>query len=353
MKLRNLLSSQFLFFIDKRKMNDYDDFDEWRDSMLMRMKRIKISIFLMTCMSIGILLKDNVILNLTDASSSTSFVKMADLEEIEEAISSLKGFRDVLQYKNDYEIKQLIQDFETNKNMLMQSTQESSVETNQEPEEESDDKDSCDGKWFDLVLMLDNDPTEVSWELRNEETNAVVAHESYTDDDRYTQQIFFLCVAPGPYVFSLFDSSKNGIDCITGGKGCYKIFLEDEMIIEGPEFDGEIAVHYFNSSTSAFCTVGSIFTLQLRLELEILGQEWHLMNNKTKEFIKIFPLSQNEKKIEGQRSYVTCLSPGKYDLILLDTNGNTVSCNNDNSDCMLNSIGDEILALEGRLFQES
>jgi len=289
-------------------------------------------------MSIGILLKDNVILNRTDSISSTTDVRIADLQEIEDAISSLKGFRDALQYKNDHEIKKLIQDFEMNKNTLMESRQELKTEMSDETEDESDDKDSCNGRWFELTLMLDDSPTEVSWELKNEQTNVVVAHESYSEDDRFTQQMFFLCVDPAPYVFSIFDASKNGINCRFGyEKGCYNIYLDDDLIINGPEFDGEVAVHYFDSSSS-FCTVGSIFKLQLRLDPKYAENQWHLQNNETKEFIKILPLSEDNSREGESISYIACLFPGKYNFILFDDTGNKISCRSENSQCLLNPM---------------
>lgn len=204
----------------------------------------------------------------------------------------------------------------------------------------------CDGTLFRVELNLDDWAEETYWELLNEETKMIEANESYTFKDNWLSQIFEACINPGRYSFSLFDRIGDGISC-RDESGCYNIFANDELIIQGHPFRGKTAVHYFDFTSP--CIVGSFFTLTLPNDLINAGLIWTFENSVSEE--GIFLKESTETRSNGLSMYSTCVSPGIYALSMFNLEQNLELCSQ-SVGCYMLSMNDFVYVQESETFQE-
>ena len=102
---------------------------------------------------------------------------------------------------------------------------------------------TCMGSLFYLDLQLDDRADEIYWELVNQQTNTIVASQTYKASDNWKHVNYSKCVESGRYVFSLYDAVGNGLNC-GSDHGCFNISIGNVAFIEGSAFTWE-SVHGF------------------------------------------------------------------------------------------------------------
>ena len=321
-------------------ITDEDDEEKWKENMSRRMRRIKI---LLGIIGIQIIV---LIVEVWVFQHNAATVSSSALRELEEALSSLNDIEDAIailheiQYAMNHEsesdvaksvekkieeikksLKQRSPLYSEGKSIEFIKTNNVDVDVPLSHEIGPDGlAPSCNGTIFQLELLLDDYADETSWELTNSQGDIVVSSPSYGDKDSWEKKVHATCLQPGPYVFSIFDSNKDGIRC-SDKSGCYSISLDNELIIQGSTFDKEIVVHSFDSSS--FCIVGSIFILEIQFDYDDLDIDWQLLDNISGKVIKLDLVTDRNEKIN--KSFVSCLSPGIYTFAIVDTSMKTAS----------------------------
>ena len=189
----------------------------------------------------------------------------------------------------------------------------------------------CNKTLFHLEITLDEYPSETSWALVNEETNTVVASQSYMDESSQSTQTFTGCIEPGPYKFSLFDEWGDGIIC--NESSCYSILIDNVHLIQGHPFASGAVTHVFDSSNP--CVIRSMFLLQIHANVFSSSIDWYLRNDVSYESIELSQLTS-----ESLQSYFSCLSPGIYSFGIFDADGDKLTCN-ETIDCYEVLINDK------------
>lgn len=197
---------------------------------------------------------------------------------------------------------------------------------------------SCNGTLFRLDLELDSGPSETSWELIDENTKRVVAHRTYDNKHKDNAFSYEVCIEPGPYRFSLFDSKGNGIDC--GNDSCYNISIDSEPVINGQTFQGEIVTHTFDSSL--LCVTNSIFEIKDDLNSLQVDTFFHLQKSSSGELIELKPSSSSARVVNSPSSYFACLPPGIYTITISDTNRDQLLCG-DKHNCYTAFVNNDFL----------
>lgn len=118
--------------------------------------------------------------------------------------------------------------------------------------ESEEDEEPCAGELVNIFIQLDNFPNETSWQLVNE--GGIVAEGgTYGDLEDGSIIDLDLCLDPGCYEFTIFDSFGDGI-CCTFGEGFYEVTWGDLVLAAGGDFDSEEATFFcvgipFNSAS--------------------------------------------------------------------------------------------------------
>ena len=150
----------------------------------------------------------------------------------------------------------------------------------------------CNGTLFRVEIQLDDHPNETSWELIDVKTYDIIDNASYQEEDRFELVHEEMCVEPGPYIFILYASARDSIDCSL--RSCYNIFINNDMVINGSTFRSQIS-HRFDSSPYSVCFIQSTFLLELHLD------------HKNLNLIETPILNDNYTN-----AFYACLSPGMY-----------------------------------------
>ena len=253
------------------------------------------------------------------------------LEELEKA--SMRTQTHKIQPKSNHRPKQLIYSGETEKEkgdkeiLLRPSALSNTNEKVITPRrlQLEDNHTSCNGTSFYLELRLDDWPQETSWELIDDEANVVVANQSYVTGEKWLLYNFTMCLEPGLYTFSLSDSFGDGIRCdgFQHGLGCHEIFLDNELVVEGPKFIGHNLNHSFDS-TNPYCKANALFLVEVQLEANMSTSDWHLRHDASNEVIKLKLIP--ELSTNSSEFYFSCLTTGIYLFDTTDVNRTTVSC---------------------------
>jgi hypothetical protein len=83
-----------------------------------------------------------------------------------------------------------------------------------------------------LELKTDDYPDETSWKVVDLNTNEIVAEKSLGEyTAKKTVHTESLCISNGCVEFTMQDSWSDGI-CCDNGTGFYKIFYNDELVLE-------------------------------------------------------------------------------------------------------------------------
>ncbi len=85
-----------------------------------------------------------------------------------------------------------------------------------------------------ITINTDNFASETSWELLVNGSVAASGGENYASTTTYVEEI---CVDPGCYEFTIFDSFGDGI-CCGFGEGGYSVALNGQVVGSGAEFGG-------------------------------------------------------------------------------------------------------------------
>jgi len=183
------------------------------------------------------------------------------------------------------------------------------------------DDTECDGNVLRVEVYPDFFPTETIWTLTQVETGDLMANVTYADswDFYFTLQIEEICISPGPYEFELTDQYADGISCeMPGETGCYKIFLDDELLVVGPPFTQSIRTHEFD--TSALCVIEMVFRLDFIEDFDVTETVTLKEIGQKDEEIPLIeiedPLLMNSNYTS---SYYSCLRPGIFELNILDS----------------------------------
>ena len=125
---------------------------------------------------------------------------------------------------------------------------------------------SCNGTFFRFDLELNTAPNETSWYLMHEHENSFEFN-SYEEQDQLKIKTYEQCLEPGPYSLFLMDSSENGNNSTSTYYAsllpgiysislfpleqsdaicdeidhCYKILINDEIIVNGSSFSDTVA----------------------------------------------------------------------------------------------------------------
>ncbi|MCB0667176.1 MAG: hypothetical protein KDC80_15215 [Saprospiraceae bacterium] len=126
----------------------------------------------------------------------------------------------------------------------------------------------CDPPAQNLVtftLNFDEFPGDMSWEIIDEIGNIVASDGNFPPGDEFTPsplahttKVYTLDVPDGNYTLKLYDSYGDGFCCGVGG---YKIeLIYDDLVIDGPDFDGSELSVPFSVNSSNFRFVGGSAT---------------------------------------------------------------------------------------------
>ena len=206
-----------------------------------------------------------------------------------------------------------------------------------------DDLPPCDGSSFHLALELDDFANQTSWELTDEQTNVVVAHQTYGNEDNGLHKIHSECLKPGLYSFSLMDSGEDGIDC-KDASGCYEILMNKKLVVEGSPFIRKVS-HTFDTNPASLCVVNSIFLLEVNSGLT--GWELRKVSGEMVSLTQKF-----DQFTSSTESYFACLPAGVYTFFVPDLDEIRMSCA-DSDDCYHISIDDQLIIKEGIDFKKS
>ena len=90
-----------------------------------------------------------------------------------------------------------------------------------------------------VEIMGDGHPEETSWEIYNKNTGAKVIAASPGTFKGKTEPVFQeVCLSKGKYEFIIRDEYGDGM-CCSSGKGYFKVYLDDDEIIRGGNFQLE------------------------------------------------------------------------------------------------------------------
>ena len=196
----------------------------------------------------------------------------------------------------------------------------------------------CNGTIFRLDVLLDWDRQQTSWELRDVKEGTIVDNASYEETGQRQLVHKEICVEPGPYVFTLYDSGGGGIDC--GLNSCYNISIDNNMVIQGSTFREQIS-HRFDSSPSSLCLIHSTFLLELRLDQNHSNFNSYVHNEVTGDTFNLIETPIRNDNYTN--SFYACLLPGIYAMDRLHLDNFPVSgCGS--SDCFQVSINNGIIA---------
>jgi len=90
-----------------------------------------------------------------------------------------------------------------------------------------------------LNITFDDYPGETSWQVADADGNVVADGDGYSGDPISEN----ICVCPGDYTFTIFDSFGDGI-CCAYGQGSYEMVFNGTVLFSGGEFGSE-SVHNF------------------------------------------------------------------------------------------------------------
>lgn len=168
---------------------------------------------------------------------------------------------------------------------------------------------------FYMNLRLDRYPDETSFQLINKDTSSTEVHHLYTKSDMFTTDHFATCVDGGNYEFVLHDAYGDGLVCSEAAFpiGCYDMYLNDKIMIQGPPFQKNLVSHVFRPYSE--CPASNTFLLRTSLGG---GPTWQLLESSSSTEIQLS--SQNQINEKG--SYVACLEPGHYNFIVSNYNEN-------------------------------
>lgn len=105
----------------------------------------------------------------------------------------------------------------------------------------------CVGGNLQLVLKLDNYPTETSWKIFDSLNNIIAQGSGYTTAGATSTQNINL--TPGTYTFTMYDSYGDGI-CCAYGTGYYHLISGSDTVKSGGSFG--------SSESKLFCVTGSV-----------------------------------------------------------------------------------------------
>ena len=184
----------------------------------------------------------------------------------------------------------------------------------------------CNGTWFHLDLRLDDWPTDTSWELLDIQNNKRIANESYSSEALFAHMNFTKCIESIPHRFTLFDSFGDGISC-GDLSGCYEIYFDEKLIIDGPPFAGEVSYDFDLSSLCPVSHSNNTFVLHTPYD--------HMKNNVSIQLVDSFRSTEvslapfADDNIKYATSYSACLAPGLFSLIVTNHGNETTNCGNE------------------------
>ena len=182
---------------------------------------------------------------------------------------------------------------------------------------------------FRLVIRLDRDVQETSWDLFSSLTNQIVAGETRMPRlQRGTPYVFETCIDPGFHTFTIYDSFGDGINC--GKDSCYTLFIND-AIIDGIVFSSKQS-HQFSASFLQDDTVCVGYPLNIVADLGSQSSaNWTLQTKETNVVID----SQNIENHSPNTpyNYTTCVETGIYTFFMSDSDGNGLDCDETNGRC--------------------
>jgi len=87
-----------------------------------------------------------------------------------------------------------------------------------------------------IKILTDKYGAENSWELRSVSTNQVIRQKGLKSYGAFSTDVVAACVPHGEYTFTMTDGIGDGI-CCKQGKGRYEIYMDDELMIYGSDFN--------------------------------------------------------------------------------------------------------------------
>ena len=219
------------------------------------------------------------------------------------------------------------------------------------------------GSLYHLNVILDEFPTQTTWNLINTETNVTVANETYKNYEIFVKQHFGTCIGENMYDFTLFDSGHDGLICGDPAEptSCYSIYIDNELLKQGFQFSGSMVSETFNPSS--ICPIDNIFVFEPHYDYDGLNVTWQLLDATSSEeialspFTPIVPLPSEERTtpsvffpmvpladpdVKNTSSYFACLPPGLYSFVTSQDGSEGTQCENDGN-CNQIFINDKLL----------
>ena len=198
---------------------------------------------------------------------------------------------------------------------------------------------ACNGTVIRLDLELDGFPTDNSWNLIDAHTFAIVANQTYREEEEFEKKSHQECLDPGPYIFTLFDSFSDGIHC-ENVISCYNISVDDKIVIIGSPFSDVITHRYDPSSLCLFEEIYSTFLLQVQLDENNPDLGWVLYDDISRETYPLEPTTNVNNNFTS--SYFGCVLPGIYSLYLANFGSIATFCG-ETEECYRVSVNDQIV----------
>jgi len=86
-----------------------------------------------------------------------------------------------------------------------------------------------------IKIRTDKYGAENSWQLRDVETNQIVAQRRLNYYGANQEEVVVECVQYGEYTFTMTDGIGDGI-CCKAGEGKYELYMDDELMVNGSDF---------------------------------------------------------------------------------------------------------------------
>ena len=102
-----------------------------------------------------------------------------------------------------------------------------------------------------IVVNIDHDPNEFSWELSNTESDAIIASMG-PFQKAYTHYEHTECLQEGKYIFTAYDTWQDGLTKCYNSTICgYHLSVNDEILFESDNGNLEIKDHKFKISNKS------------------------------------------------------------------------------------------------------
>lgn len=177
---------------------------------------------------------------------------------------------------------------------------------------------SCPTTGVTVDLLTDNYGSETSWQIANDSGQTVASGEGYANNTQFSDTV---CLNPGNYVFTLFDSYGDGI-CCAYGNGSYQLSSDAVTLASGGEFGRSEATPFRLTEPTTPPASCNQNTITITLKTDNYGSEsqWSLSGSGG----QIASGNGYDNNTEYQETL--CLDDGEYTFTITDSYGDGICC---------------------------